>query len=142
MDRIEGCCSRASAFASWRKRASMPGVHAISGWSTLHASRRSRSLSHTSYTSAKPPRPTKRRTSYFAPSARASRSAVGTPARAAAGAAGAAAARSFVITVGDAVPHEGQNAEPGGISDRHEGQLDWVVTAGKIRVWRLLGNAV
>src|SRR5256885_1889681 len=77
MGRIDGCCSRASAFASWRKRASMPGVHAISGWSTLQASRRSRSLSHSSYTSAKPPRPTRRRTSYLDPSARARRCAVG-----------------------------------------------------------------
>src|ERR1051325_3090085 len=73
---MDGCCSRASAFASWRNRASMPGVHAISGWSTLQASRRSRSLSHSSYTSANPPRPTRRRTSYLDPSPRASRSAV------------------------------------------------------------------
>src|SRR3989449_1543926 len=47
-------------------------------WSTLHARRRSRSLSHSSYTSAKPPRPIRRFTSYLGPSARARRSAVGT----------------------------------------------------------------
>src|SRR5207237_2457833 len=131
MGRIAGCCRRASAFASWRKRASMPGVHAISGWSTLHARRRSMSLSHSSYTSANPPRPTRRRTSYLEPSARARRWAVGTPASPAAGT--AAAARSFVMTVGDGVPQLGQNAEPEGISARHEGQVSWVVTARKIR---------
>src|SRR5256714_4665031 len=130
MGRIEGCCSRASAFAPGRKRASRPGVHAIWGWSTLHASRRSRSLSHNSYTSATPPRPTRRRTSYLDPSARARRCAVGTPASPAAGT--AAAARSFVMTVGDGVPQAGQNAEPDGISARHEGQVSWVVTAPKI----------
>src|SRR2546430_5898319 len=110
----------------------MPGVHAISGWSTLHASRRSRSLSHSSYTSANPPRPTRRRTSYLEPSARARRWAVGTPASPAAGT--AAAARSFVMTVGDGVPQDGQNAEPEGIAARHEGQVSWVVTAPKICV--------
>src|SRR5438445_12029802 len=111
----------------------MPGVHAISGWSTLQASRRSRSLSHSSYTSANPPRPTRRRTSYLDPSARARRGAVGTPASPAAGTA-VAAARSFVITVGDGVPQAGQTAEPDGTSARHEGQGSWVVTAPKICV--------
>src|SRR5437016_9936181 len=100
----------------------MPGVHAISGWSTLHASRRSRSLSHSSYTSANPPRPTRRRTSYLEPSARARRWAVGTPASPTAGT-GVAVTRSFVITVGEGVPQLGQNAEPEGISARHEGQV-------------------
>src|SRR5437879_1170579 len=111
----------------------MPGVHAISGWSTLQASRRSRSLSHSSYTSANPPRPTRRRTSYLDPSARARRCAVGTPASPAAGT-GVATARSLVITVGDGVPQAGQNAEPDGISARHEGQVSCVVTAPKICV--------
>src|SRR3989449_267576 len=136
MGRMAGCCSRASALASWRKRASIPGVQAISGCSTLQASRRSRSLSHSSYTSAKPPRPTSRRTSYLSPSARARRCAVGTPASAAAGAAaaGSRTTRSFVITVGDGVPQDGQNAEPEGIAARHEGQVSWVVTAPKICV--------
>src|SRR6266566_4982559 len=134
MGRMAGCCSRASALASWRKRASIPGVQAISGCSTLQASRRSRSLSHSSYTSAKPPRPTSRRTSYLSPSARARRCAVGTPASAAAGAAavGSRTTRSFVITVGDGVPQDGQNAEPEGMAARHEGQVSWVVTAPKI----------
>src|SRR5881409_4180745 len=142
MGRMAGCCRRASALASWRKRASIPGVQAISGCSTLQASRRSRSLSHSSYTSAKPPRPRSRRTSYLSPSARARRCAVGTPASATAGAAaaGSRTTRSFVITVGDGVPHDGQNAEPDGISARHEGQVSWVVTAPKIRVWDLRGN--
>src|SRR5437763_14231181 len=99
----------------------MPGVHAISGWSTLHASRRSRSLSHSSYTSANPPRPTRRRTSYLEPSARARRWAVGTPASPAAGTA--------VTTVGDGVPTAGQNGEPEGDSARHQGQVSWVDTA-------------
>src|SRR2546422_341338 len=136
MGRMAGCCSRASALASWRKRVTIPGVQAISGCSTLQASRRSRSLSHSSYTSAKPPRPTSRRTSYLSPSARARRCAVGTPASAAAGAAaaGSRTTRSFVITVGDGVPQDGQNAEPEGIAARHEGQVSWVVTAPKICV--------
>src|SRR6266704_1136219 len=131
---MAGCCRRASAFASWRNRAIMPGVHAISGCRTLQASRRSRSLSHSSYTSANPPRPTSRRTSYFVPSARARRCAVGTPAKAAAGAApvGSRATRSFVITVGDGVPHDGQNAEPVGISARQEEHVIGVGTATKI----------
>jgi len=38
-----------------------------------------------------------------------------------------------VMTVGDGVPQAGQNAEPDGISARHEGQVNWVVTARKIR---------
>src|SRR6266513_3037784 len=123
MDRMDGCCNRASAFASWRKRASMPGVHAISGWSTLHASRRSRSLSHSSYTSANPPRPTRRRTSYLEPSARARRWAVGTPASPAAGTVvvlptsplsgteRGTGGEDILTTVGDGVPQLGQNAE-------------------------------
>ena len=37
------------------------------------------------------------------------------------------------MTVGDGVPQLGQNAEPEGISARHEGQVSWVVTARKIR---------
>src|SRR5574341_361850 len=47
----------------------MPGVQATSGRRTLTARRRSRSLSQTSYTSANPPRPSSRRTSYLGPSA-------------------------------------------------------------------------
>src|SRR2546421_6762104 len=113
----------------------MPGVHAISGWSTLHASRRSRSLSHNSYTSANPPRPTRRRTSYLDPSARARRCAAGTPASAGAGTAAVlptsplsgtergTGGEDVVTTVGDGVPQAGQNAEPDGISARHEGQV-------------------
>src|SRR2546427_712976 len=100
---MAGSCSRASAFASCRNRASMPGVQAISGWSTLHARRRSRSLSHSSYTSAKPPRPIRRFTSYLGPSARARRSAVGT-AGGAPGGGGAAGAPAFLVTVGEAAP--------------------------------------
>src|SRR5438477_1089602 len=127
----------------------MPGVHAISGWSTLQASRRSRSLSHSSYTSANPPRPTRRRTSYLEPSARARRWAVGTPASPAAGtvltpcpplpsgegglAYSGSGGEGVVTIVGDGVPQLGQNAEPEGISARHEGQVSWVVTARKIR---------
>src|SRR6266542_3290571 len=143
---MAGCCSRASAFASCPKRASMPGVQAISGWSTLHARRRSRSLSHSSYTSAKPPRPIRRFTSYLGPSARARRSDVvltpcpplptgegelttsplsGTER----GSGGEAVARSFVITVGEAEPHVGQKAAPRGISARHQWQVRWVVKA-------------
>src|SRR5207245_3403185 len=137
MARMAGSCRRASAFASCRKRASMPGVQAISGWSTLQARRRSRSLSHSSYTSAKPPRPMRRFTSYFGPSARARRSDVGA---ATAAGAGATVARSFVITVGEAEPHAGQKAAPRGISARHEGQVGWVVTARKIRAERARCN--
>jgi len=37
------------------------------------------------------------------------------------------------MTVGDGVPQLGQNAEPEGISARHEGQVSWVVTGRKIR---------
>src|SRR5437773_442309 len=107
-----GSSRRANAFASCRKRASIPGVQAISGWSTLHASRRSRSLSHSSYTSAKPPRPMSRFTSYFGPSARARRSSVVlTPCSLPSGEGGFTTARSFVITVGEAEPHAGQKAE-------------------------------
>src|SRR6185312_12221974 len=137
---MDGSCSRASAFASCRKRASIPGVQAISGWRTLQARRRSRSLSHSSYTSAKPPRPIRRLTSYLAPSARARRSAVGTAGGAPA-AGGVAVARSSVITVGEAEPHAGQKAAPRGISARHDGQVSWVVTARKIRDWWPAGNA-
>src|SRR5437762_6630348 len=123
----------------------LPGVHAISGWSTLHARRRSRSLSHSSYTSANPPRPTRRRTSYLEPRARARCWAVGTPASPAAGTAvvlptsplsgtkRGTGGEDVVTTVGDGVPQAGQNAEPEGISARHEGQVSWVVTGRKIR---------
>src|SRR5881398_3333200 len=82
----------------------------------------------------------RRLTSYLAPSAWARRSAVG--AARAAGAAGTAAARSLVITVGEAVPHAGQNAAPSGIAVRHEEQVDWVVTARKIRICDGWCNAV
>src|SRR5881296_1389363 len=112
----------------------MPGVQAISGCSTLQASGRSRSLSHSSYTSAKPPRPTSRLTSYLGPSARARRSAVvatfplSVPERGSGGedaptGRGVAAARSLVITVGDGLPHAGQNADPVGMSARQAGQV-------------------
>src|SRR5213594_3052267 len=132
--RMAGCWRRASALASWRKRVSMPGVQAISGCSTLQARRRSRSWSHSSYTSANPPRPTSRLTWYLGPSARARRSAVGTAVGADAGC-GAAATRSLVMTVGEGLPHAGQNAEPVGISARHAGHvICWVVTARKIAV--------
>ncbi len=59
---------------------------------------------------------------------------MGTPAKAAAGAApvGSRATRSFVITVGDGVPHDGQNAEPAGISARQEEHVIGVDTATKI----------
>src|SRR3989440_2641005 len=131
--RMAGCWRRASALASWRKRVSMPGVQAISGCSTLQARRRSRSWSHSSYTSANPPRPTSRLTWYLGPSARARRSAVGTAVGADAGC-GGAATRSLVMTVGEGLPHAGQNAEPVGISARHAGHvICWVVTARKIR---------
>src|SRR5207247_307064 len=123
---------RASAFASWRKRAIIPGVHAISGCRTLQARRRSRSTSHSSYTSANPPRPTSFLTWYLGPSARAKRSAVGWAVGGVVGV-GVAAARSLEITVGDGLPHPGQNAEPSGISARHAGQWSGVVTAPKIR---------
>src|SRR5881628_607158 len=82
----------------------------------------------------------RRLTSYLAPSAWARRSAVG--AARAAGAAGTAAARSLVITVGEAVPHAGQNAAPSGIAVRHEEQVGWVVTARKIRICDGWCNAV
>src|SRR5439155_1073921 len=45
---------------------------------------------------------------------------------------GGAVTLSFVITVGDGLPHAGQNAEPVGISARHAGQVR-PVTARKIR---------
>src|SRR6266550_642299 len=128
---MAGCCSRASALASWRKRAIIPGVHAISGWSTLQARRRSRSASHSSYTSANPPRPTSLFTWYLGPSARASRSAAGWAVETVAGVA-VDTARSLEITVGEGLPHVGQNAEPAGISARHEGQVSWVGTGPKI----------
>src|SRR2546422_640191 len=114
---MAGCWSRASAFASWRKRAIIPGVHAISGCRTLQARRRSRSTSHSSYTSANPPRPTSFLTWYLGPSARARRSTVGWAVEGVVGV-GAAAARSLEITVGDGLPHAGQNAEPSGSSAR------------------------
>src|SRR5438132_258980 len=138
---MAGCCRRASAFASWRNRAIMPGVHAISGCRTLQARRRSRSTSHSSYASANPPRPTSFFTWYLAPSARASRSAVacGTGAGAPA-VAGLDAARSLEMTVGEGLPQVGQKAEPVGISARQRGQLSWVVTAPKIRRRARKGN--
>src|ERR1051325_2719184 len=130
---MDGCCSPARALAPLRNPASMPGVHAISGWSTLQASRRSRSLSHSSYTSANPPRPTRRRTSYLDPSPRASRSAVVLGTSPLSGPERGAAGEDGVTTVGEGVPQLGQNAEPEGISARHEGQVSWVVTGPKIR---------
>src|SRR5439155_7694530 len=50
------------------------------------------------------------------------------------GSGGEDATRSSVITVGDAVPHAGQNAAPRGISLRHDGQVSRVVTGPKICV--------
>ena len=66
------------ARASSRNRASVPSAQIRSGRSTLTASRRSSCRSSTSYTSAKPPLPTRARTSYSTPSASASRSGDGT----------------------------------------------------------------
>src|SRR5690349_20301528 len=63
------CSSFAAARVSRWKRSTMPAVQATSGLRTFTASRRSKSLSHTSYTSAKPPDPTRRFTSYLAPRA-------------------------------------------------------------------------
>jgi fermentation-respiration switch protein FrsA (DUF1100 family) len=59
---------------------------------------------------------------------------VGTPAKAAAGAAavGSLATRSFVITVGEGVPQDGQNAEPEGMRARHAAQVSGGITAPKI----------
>jgi len=49
---------------------------------------------------------------------------VGTPASAGAGTAVVLTpCEAGVITVGDGVPQAGQNAEPDGISARHEGQV-------------------
>src|SRR3989449_10777567 len=111
-------------------------------WSTLHARRRSRSLSHSSYTSAKPPRPIRRFTSYLGPSARARRSSVVlTPCPPLPSGEGeCTTARSSVITVGEAEPHAAQKAAPRGISARHERQVSWVATARKIRGQRARGN--
>src|SRR5256886_2934746 len=117
---MAGSCSRASAFASCRNRASMPGVQAISGWSTLHARRRSRSLSHSSYTSAKPPRPIRRFTSYLGPSARTRRSAVGTAGGGPAGG-GAPGAPPFLVTGGGGHPPAGGEGAPPGVSARAGG---------------------
>src|SRR3989449_10234372 len=80
-------------------------------WSTLHARRRSRSLSHSSYTSAKLPRPIRRFTSYLGPSARTRRSAVGTAGGGPA-AGGTPGARAVVVTGGGGGPPPGAEGPP------------------------------
>src|SRR5207245_5637609 len=93
-------------------------------------------------TTATPPRPFNRSTCYLGPGAWARRPAVfptSSPATSPlpereGGAGGEDATRSSVITVGDAVPHAGQNAAPRGISLRHDGQVSRVVTGPKICV--------
>src|SRR2546429_9554987 len=93
-------------------------------------------------TSAKPPRPIRRFTSYLGPSARARRSSVVlTPCPPVPSGEGErTTARSSVITVGEAEPHAAQKAAPRGISARHEGQVSWVATARKIRGQRARCN--